>query len=106
MTSRAIADRRFFSAMAIVIAVSVFLGFAPTYFLKSIYGTPVISPFIHLHGALFTSWILLFLTQTLLVSARRTDVHKKLGWVCGGVAIAMVAVGFKVAYTFAKKDPV
>jgi hypothetical protein len=100
------ADRRFFTGMAAAITVAVFLGFAPTYFLKRVYGTPPISWFVHLHGALFTSWILLFLIQTLLISARRTELHKRLGWASGGVAIAMVAVGFRVAYLFAQKAPV
>jgi hypothetical protein len=99
-------DRRFFLGMATVVAVSVFIGFAPTYFLKSIYGTPVISPLVHVHAFVFTLWIVLFLTQTLLVSARRTDLHKRLGWLSGGVAIAMIALGFRVAYLFAKKAPV
>ena len=99
-------DRQFFSSMAVVIVVSVFAGFAPTYFLKSIYGTPVISPLVHFHGALFTSWILLFLVQTTLISSRRVDLHRRLGWLSGGVAIAMIAVGFTVAYQFAKKAPI
>jgi hypothetical protein len=101
-----LSDRRFFLGMAVAITVSVFLGFAPTYFLKSIYGTPAISPLVHFHGALFTSWILLFLIQATLISARRTAWHKRLGWVSGAVAFAMVAVGFRVAYLFAKKAPV
>ena len=106
MRSKPNPDRRFFAGMAVAIAVSVFVGFAPTYFLKSYYGTPEISPLVHFHGALFTSWILLFLIQTLLISARRTAVHRRLGWASGVVAIALVAVGFRVAYLFAQKAPV
>jgi hypothetical protein len=106
MVTTANPDRRFFAGMAAVITACVFFGFAPTYFLKSFYGTPVISPMVHLHGLVFVSWFLLYLVQTMLISARRTDLHRRLGWVGGGIAIAMIAMGFIVAYRFAQKAPV
>jgi hypothetical protein len=72
-------DRRFFTGLAVAVALSVFAGFAPTYYLKGLYGTRALSPFLHFHGMLFTSWILLFVTQTALVAAKRTDLHRRLG---------------------------
>jgi hypothetical protein len=72
-------DRLLFTGLAVAVALSVFTGFAPTYYLKGLYGPPVLSPFLHFHGILFTSWILLFVTQTTLVAARRTDLHRRLG---------------------------
>jgi ethanolamine utilization microcompartment shell protein EutS len=74
--------------MAVLAAVAVFAGFAPSYFLKTVYGTPALSPLLHIHGALFTTWILLLVTQTALVAARRTDLHRRLG--IGGAALAAV----------------
>jgi hypothetical protein len=96
-------DRRFFTGMAVAVAVSVFAGFAPTYYLKGLYGTPALSPFVHFHGMLFTSWILLLVTQTTLVSAKRTALHKKLGILGGLLALAMVVVGTAVAVALAKR---
>lgn len=97
------ADRRFFTGLAVALALSVFAGFAPTYYLKGLYGTPVLSPFLHFHGMLFTSWILLFVTQTTLVAARRTDLHRRLGIVGGLLAVAMLVVGTAVAVAAAKR---
>src|ERR671910_2855207 len=90
-------DRWFFTGMAMAIVLTIFAGFAPSYYLKGVFGTPPISTFLHLHGILFTSWILLFLTQTSLVAAGRTGVHRRLGLVGGSVAVLMSVIGVLAA---------
>jgi hypothetical protein len=95
-------DRLFFTGLAVAVALSVFAGFAPTYYLKGLYGTRALSPFLHFHGMLFTSWILLFVTQTTLVAAKRTDLHRRLGIVGALLAGAMLVVGTAVAVAAAK----
>src|SRR6202140_4943162 len=72
-------DHFFFSGMALLLLVTVFVGFAPTYYLAGVFHAPLPSLIIHLHGAAFTSWILLLVTQTSLVSAGRVDIHRRLG---------------------------
>src|SRR4029453_3111358 len=89
-------DRRFFTGLAGAVALTVFVGFSPTYYLKGLYGTRALSPFLHFHGMLFTSWILLFVTQTALVAAKRTDLHRRLGIVGALLAVAMLVVGAAV----------
>ena len=84
-------ERLFYTGMAVAIVVTVFAGFARTYYLKSYFGGAALSPLLHVHGLVFTSWLALFFTQTVLVAARRTDVHRRLG-VAGGVLAALVAV--------------
>jgi len=84
-------ERLFYVGMAVAILITVLLGFSRSYFLKLHYSTPSLSPLLHLHGLVFTSWILLFLTQTTLVAARRTDIHRRLG-VLGGVLAALVLI--------------
>src|SRR5215475_4663730 len=96
-------DRRFFTGLAVAVALPVFAGFAPTYYLKGLYGTRALSPFLHFHGMLFTSWILLFVTQTTLVAAKRTDLHRRLGIVGALLAVAMLVVGTAVAVAAAKR---
>jgi hypothetical protein len=86
-------ERAFFAAMAVALLAAVFLGFARTYFLAGVFGAPLPSPVIHVHGALFSSWILFFLAQTALVSAGRVDVHRRLGLFGFGLAGAMVVLG-------------
>ena len=76
-------DRIFFTAMALASALAVFLGFAPTYFLR-VATLPPLTPLYHVHGALFMTWIVLFVAQTALVAGRRTDLHRSLG-VAGAV---------------------
>jgi len=99
-------DRRFFTGLAVAVALSVFAGFAPTYYLKGLYGTRALSPFLHFHGMLFTSWILFFVTQTTLVAAKRTDLHRRLGIVGALLAVAMLVVGTAVAVAAAKRPQV
>jgi phosphatidylserine synthase len=79
-------DRRFFTGMAIAAALTVFVGFAPTYYVRGLSEAHPLSPLVHLHGIVSTAWILLFLSQTSLVAARRTDLHRRLG--IAGVVLA------------------
>jgi len=96
-------DRRFFTGMAVAAALTVLAGFAPTYYLKGAFGAPALSPLLHLHGLLFTCWILLFLVQVTLVAAKRTDIHRRLGVVGGVLAPLMVAVGLAAAIGSARR---
>jgi hypothetical protein len=83
--------RRFYVGMAIAIAITVFAGFSRTYFLKAYYGTPELSRLLHLHGLVFTTWVLFFLVQTTLVAAGKTYLHRRMG-VAGAVLAALVVV--------------
>lgn len=86
-------ERVFYTGMAVAIAITVFAGFARTYYLRPYFGMPPLMPLLHLHGLVFSSWLLLFLTQSLLVAARRTDVHRRLGIVGALIAVLMILVG-------------
>ena len=90
-------DHFFFSGMAVLILATVFAGFARTYFLAGIFRAPLPSLIIHLHGAAFTAWILLLVTQTSLVSAGRLDVHRRLGIVGFVLGCLMVILGVMAA---------
>ena len=96
------AEHRFFAAMAGGILLLALLGFARTYFLRPLLpqptpALPTLTPLIHLHGALFTVWVILFLVQVLLASSRRLDLHRKLGVAGVLVALTMIAVGTSTA---------
>ena len=90
-------DNYFFSAMALLILVTVVVGFARTYFLAGVFRAPLPSVIIHIHGAVFTSWIFLLITQTALVSAGRVDIHRRLGLAGFGLACLMVFLGVLAA---------
>src|SRR6516162_2932141 len=90
-------DRHFFTGMALVAAFTVFIGFAPTYYLKNVTGAPPLPPLVHVHGLLFTAWIILLMAQTSLVAMKRTDLHRRLG-IAGAVLAGLMTV---VAYVTA-----
>ncbi len=90
-------DNNFYIAMALACAVTVLVGFAPTYYLKSSFGAPPLSSLLHLHGVIFSSWIALFIVQIVLIRVNRRDWHRRLGVVGAVLAIAMVWVGSAAA---------
>lgn len=92
---------RFYVSAGVVAALVVLAGFSRTYFLKGYFGTPALTPLVHLHGILFTSWVALFITQAWLVSARRTRVHMRLGVAGFLLAVTMIVVGLATAITAA-----
>jgi len=96
-------DRWFFTGMAIAVVATVVAGFAPTYYLKPLFATPALPLSVHVHGALFTAWVLLFAAQTSLVAANRTDLHKRLGIAGAVLAAAMAVSGTFVAIDSARR---
>jgi hypothetical protein len=90
-------DHLFFPAMALLMLATVFAGFARTYYLAGVFHAPLPSRIIHVHGAVFTCWILLLVTQVSLVSAGRVDIHRRLGIAGMLLACVMVIVGVLAA---------
>lgn len=95
-------ERMFYTGMAVVFAATVFAGFARTYYLGRYFGTPGLTPLLHLHGIVFTSWLVLLLTQTVLVAANRTRLHRRLGVAGAVIAVLMVVIGTATAIIRAK----
>ena len=90
-------DNYFFPAMAVLIFITVFIGFARTYFLAGMFRAPLPSLLVHIHGAVFSTWILLLITQSTLISAGRPDIHRRLGLAGFGLACLMVILGVLTA---------
>jgi hypothetical protein len=97
-------DHVFYSGMAVVMAITVLVGFASTYYLKlfgdgsmtTISGFPF-TALVHVHGALFTCWVLFFVAQTSLVASGRVAVHRRIGVAGAVLAAAMVLAGVSLA---------
>jgi hypothetical protein len=87
------AERIFFSGMAVLLCVIVFIGFSPTYFGAGVFRAPLPSPILHVHGAIFTLWMILFLTQASLVSAHRVAWHRSLGTIAFCLPPIMIVIG-------------
>ena len=86
-------DNLFFSGMAVVALITVLVGFARTYFLAGLFRAPLPNLLVHIHGAAFTLWIILFITQISLVAARRVDLHRRLGLLGFVLAVVMIVLG-------------
>lgn len=95
-------ERIFFTGMALAFLAAVFAGFARTYYLRPYFGTPQLTPLLHAHGLVFTSWILLLLVQTTLVAANQTRLHRRLGIAGALVAVIMVVLGTLTAIVRAR----
>ncbi len=93
---RARVDDVYFTTMSFLMLAIVVIGFAPTYFLKGAVFAPLPSLLVHIHGAAFSSWIILFIVQTALVSTRKIRLHRKLGYAGAVLAACMVVLGVLV----------
>ena len=87
------AERIFYMAMSVAILITVFAGFSRTFFLRPYFQTQPLLPVLIAHGIIFSAWIVLFLTQTTLIAARRTRVHMRLGIAGGVLASLMFVIG-------------
>ena len=99
---RKAAERKFYSRMAILLVVVVFLGFAPSFYLRGVVPeyprpNPTLPPAVIFHGLMFTLWMALLVTQTQLVSTRRVETHMKLGKAAMLLAIALIPVMYLTA---------
>ena len=97
-------DRLFYSGMAVAMALTVFAGFAQTYYLPLLGRGPLttfsgrqMNGLIHAHAVLFSAWVLLFITQTALIAAHRVRVHQRMGVAGAMLAAGMIVVGATLA---------
>ena len=85
----------FFWGMSVLVAAIAFIGFSRTYFLAGFFhARPLPGPIVHVHGALFTGWILLLVVQTSLAASGRADLHRRLG--LAGLVLAPLVAAFGI----------
>ncbi len=96
-------DRRLFLAAAVLFPLIVLLGFAPTYYLKGLFGgRPLPSAYVHVHGLTMSAWVLLFIVQVRLISEKSIRLHQRLGYAGIGLAALVILTGIPVAIRAAK----
>ena len=103
ISSKKIVDRRLYSWGAIVAALIIFVGFARTFYLKDMFGTPSLSGLLLLHGTVMTLWFALFIVQVRLVAAGRTDLHRRLGRLGAILLVLIVLLGVATAIAAARR---
>lgn len=84
----------FYFWMTLLMAFFVFSGFGMTYWYPMATGTfPPAPPVVHLHGAVYFSWIILLVVQSLLVNSRKVALHRSLGMFGIALATAVIMMG-------------
>lgn len=97
-SSRRSREHQFFWGMSVLMALIIFIGFAPTYFLAALFhAEPLPAPVVRIHGAVFTSWIMLLVAQTSLAASGRANIHRRLGILGLALAPVVIALGVLVA---------
>ena len=96
-------QRWFYTAMAVAAALVIFIGFAPSYYLKPFTGAGPLPPLVHMHGAVFTAWVILFVVQVRLVDARQLRLHRRLGVGAVVLSAAMMVLGTLTMFAAARR---
>ena len=89
-------DDIYFPAMSVIMLLVVVIGFAPTYFLRGAVFAKLPSLLVHLHGAAFSSWMILSIIQPFLIASRNVRLHRRLGYAGAILAACMVVLGIMV----------
>jgi hypothetical protein len=82
----------FFPVVAGVLFAALLVGFAPSFFLRSLSASQPMPLYLYVHGVVLTAWYGLFLVQTALVAASRTALHRRLGLAAVVVAVLLVPI--------------
>jgi hypothetical protein len=99
-------SRGSYPGAALVIAGVMFVGFARNYYLRAWLGTRVLTLMVHVHGLVMTAWVVLFVTQTVLVAKHRVDLHRKLGIVGAGLAAVVLGLGvLTIVHSIERQKP-
>ncbi|WP_424963188.1 hypothetical protein [Ekhidna sp.] len=100
MNRYAKAEHKFFMATAVWYAITVFWGFAPSFYLAKFNEDYESLPkSLIIHGVIFTIWISLYVLQVFLIRSKNFKLHKLLGIFGLVVMIFMVPSGlFPVVY--------
>ena len=96
-------DRRFYLFISILTAALVFAGFARTFYLNGFFAKLHLPSLFIIHGVVFSSWLVVFVTQALLVSAKQIRIHQKLGYASIAIAVAMIVLGWIMSVQAAQR---
>lgn len=89
---------RFFLLAGALTSLIALVGFWPSYFGPLITGSVDLSALLHIHGAVQTAWLGLFIAQVVFASTGRVALHMKAGrWI---MAYSVVVCVFSLAAVF------
>jgi hypothetical protein len=99
-------DDVFFPAMALLILVIIVTGFAQSYFLAGMVRAKLPNALVHVHGAVFVSWILLLMAQASLMALRKVKLHMTLGILGFILPPLMVVLGILTLFDSIRRNQV
>jgi hypothetical protein len=97
-------ERVFFSGMAWLMLAVAIVGFWRTYYGVGMVRAHLPNALLHVHGALFTLWMMLLVVQTGLIAAHKVKVHGALGLAGMGLAVSMVVVALAVGVDWLRRS--
>jgi hypothetical protein len=89
--SRPAGEFFFFAHVALLVAV--FVGFAPSFYLRPLYSAHPLPIELYVHGGVLTCWFLLTVLQGWLIRTKRYRLHRQIGFPLAGYAALVVAMG-------------
>ncbi len=97
-------DRYFYLFASLLFAGIVVWGFSKTVDQHLFHASPPRPLLLWFHGAAFSSWVLFYILQSVLVRTRNVKIHRSLGWFGAGLASVMVVLGFVISIIMARFD--
>ena len=98
--------RHLYLGVIVFAAVVVFVGFAPSFYLRGFFHEPPLSSLAVAHGTVASAWIVLLLTQSLLVRSGNVHLHRRLGVAGALLAAVMVVLGVWTALVAAARGTI
>jgi hypothetical protein len=90
---RAAARSGFFFWISVLLLAFLMIGFAPSLYLRAFFEVPPIPIYLHVHGAIATSWFVWLVVQTSMVRTGRIATHRRLGVIGAVIAVAVIFAG-------------
>jgi hypothetical protein len=90
--------KRIFVPIALLAVVMAAVGFWPTYFGPMLKGTLAAQLVIHVHAAVFVTWLGLFIAQAALAATGRVALHMRLGPWLFAFGVVLIAMGLTAAF--------
>jgi uncharacterized membrane protein YozB (DUF420 family) len=93
MTDRVARTARspFYLVFSLVMAATIIAGFSTTV-PDDFAAKPALPILLHIHGIVFTLWVLLFVAQPAFIVRGSIRLHRKIGWAGAVLAVAMLAM--------------
>ena len=90
--------RKFYIALAILMTLTVIVGFWPSYYGPLTEGTTRVSWVLHFHGVVYIGWMALLILQVTLAARGKIQAHRSVGKLGIGYGVVVLLVGLLVSF--------